>query len=119
MRPPASTDSGEQQRYERGGLWEGRTSIARLKRNANVPAEGVTPTFTPRGWQRRTWLSVDVYPRQFITGHKGMCSFGHAAEQQNKRDTQIEEARWGAHGHGPGEALKSRPGEAQTNTTIR
>ena len=60
-----------------------------------------------------------MYPRQFITGHKGMCSFGHAAEQQNKRDTQIEEARWGAHGHGPGEALKSRPGEAQTNTTIR
>ena len=93
--------------------------MARVRQNANVPAKGVTQTFTSRGWQRRTWRSGDMYPRQFITGHNGMCSLGHAAEQQNKRDKQLEEARLGPHGHGHGKALKSGPGEAQTNTTIR
>ena len=32
---------------------------------------------------------------------------------------ELQRAGVGPHGHGPGEALKSRPGKAQTKTTIR
>ena len=59
LRPPTPTsNSCEQQRHKRRGLREGRTSMARVRQHANDLAKGVTPTFTSRGWQRRTiWRS--------------------------------------------------------------
>ena len=65
--------------------------------------------------KRRTWRSGDVHPRQLITEHRGMCSSGHAAEQQNKWDRQLEEPRvvgGTAHDDGPGQAvLETEPGK--------